>query len=100
MADPNQVSQLPPKTLFNEREAAAHLGFDPDTLRVWRSKSRSAKRLIGPRWVEIGGEGRRKRIRYRLEDLDAYTAAGATSLEPRKRVGRPRKIGTAAAATL
>lgn len=81
-----------PKTLLTEIEAAAFLGFEADTLRVWRSKSRRAGRLIGPRWVEIGGEGRRKAIRYRRDDLDAYAAAGAVQLTPRRPRGRPRKV--------
>lgn len=89
---PAQVAGAPlPKALFNEAEAAEYLGFDQDTLRVWRSKSRRAKRLIGPRWTEIGGTGTRKRIRYRLEDLQEYTAAGAAAFKVSKPRGRPRK---------
>jgi hypothetical protein len=81
----------PQAQILSEAGAAAYLGLVPGTLRVWRSKSRRAKRLIGPRWVEIGGDGRRKCIRYRKEDLDAYAAAGAVPLAPRKVRGRPRK---------
>ncbi len=85
----------PTHTLFTDPQAAAWLGFDPATLRVWRSKSRRAGHLIGPRWVEIGGTGTRRRIRYRLEDLRAFTDAGAVALEPPKKRGRPRKAAEA-----
>lgn len=43
---------------WTEEQAAAFLGVAPDTLRVWRNKSRRAGHLIGPRWIERGGEGR------------------------------------------
>ena len=52
------------RTLISEAEAAEFLGFSRDTLRVWRSKSRRAKKLIGPRWIELGGTGRARAIRY------------------------------------
>jgi hypothetical protein len=67
--------------LLTEEQAAEHLGFAKETLRVWRSKSRRAKRLIGPKWVELGGEGRARCIRYRIGDV---------AWEPPKKRGRPR----------
>ena len=46
-------------------QGAAHLiGVAPDMLEVWRTKSRRAGRLIGPRWVELAGEGIVRVIRY------------------------------------
>lgn len=77
--------------LLTEQEAARLIGVKPATLKVWRSKSRRAGRLIGPRWVEPAGEGATRIIRYRIADLEAWAAAGAVRLEPRKRPGRPRK---------
>jgi len=77
--------------LLTEQEAARLIGVAPDTLKVWRSKSRCAGRLIGPRWVELAGEGVARIVRYRMEDLETWTAAGVVRLEPRKRRGRPRK---------
>lgn len=86
-----QINLAPiPKALMTEGDAAAYLGFAIGTLRVWRTKSRRANRLVGPPWIEIGGDGRRKSIRYRLVDLDGYAAAGAVAL---RRRGRPRKSG-------
>lgn len=81
------------RTLLTENEAASYLGFARDTLRVWRSKSRRARKLIGPKWVELGGEGRARAIRYRLDDLIAYASRGVVALEPPKRKGRPRMGG-------
>lgn len=77
--------------LLTEQEAAELIGVTADTLKVWRSKSRRAGKLIGPRWVELAGEGVARIIRYRMEDLDAWVSAGVVRLEPRKRRGRPRK---------
>lgn len=85
------------RTLLTEAEAAAYLGFVADTLRVWRSKSRRARKLIGPKWIELGGQGRARAIRYRIEDLNDYTTRGVITLEPPKRVGRPRKAAPTAA---
>lgn len=82
---------------MTEQETARLIGVVADTLKVWRSKSRRAGKLIGPRWVELGGEGVARIIRYRREDLDAWAAAGVVRLEPRKRVGRPRKTVALAA---
>lgn len=85
------VAALPiPRTLLTEQEAAQYLGFAMDTMRVWRSKSRRAKKLIGPKWVELGC-GRRRSIRYRLDDLNAFAAHGAIDFPTPKKVGRPRK---------
>lgn len=38
------------------------------------------------------GDGRARIIRYRIEDLEAYAAAGVVRLEPKKKIGRPRKV--------
>ncbi|HLO76080.1 MAG TPA: helix-turn-helix domain-containing protein [Magnetospirillum sp.] len=78
---------------LTEAQAAEFLAVAPDTLRVWRTKSRAAGHLIGPRWIERGGEGRARLIRYRRQDLEAFLEAGAVKLEPKKRLGRPRKAG-------
>lgn len=78
--------------LLTDEEAARYLGFKPQTLRVWRTKSRKVRRLIGPRWTEIGGgNGLKSRPRYRIEDLQAFAAAQMVAFVPRKRIGRPRK---------
>ncbi|MBI2240172.1 MAG: hypothetical protein HYU59_05135 [Magnetospirillum gryphiswaldense] len=80
--------------LLTEEEAATFLGLRPDTMKVWRSKSRRAGRLIGPLWTEMG-DGRARIIRYRIEVLEAYAAAGVVRLEPKKKIGRPRKSAAA-----
>lgn len=80
-----------PSIYWTEEQAAAFLGVKPDTLRLWRNKSRRAGHLIGPRWIERGGGGRAGLIRYRREDLIQYMDAGIVRLEPKKKVGRPRK---------
>lgn len=80
-------------TYWIEEQAAAFLGVAPDTLRVWRNKSRRAGHLIGPRWIESGGQGRSRLIRYRRDDLIQFLEAGVVRLAPKKRVGRPRKAG-------
>lgn len=79
------------RSLLNEAEAADLLGVSTDTLRVWRSKARRLGSLIGPRWLELGGTGRARLIRYRRQDLEVWTAAGAVRLEPARKRGRPRK---------
>ena len=89
-AAPAAMSEL--LRLLTEDEAATFLGLRPDTLKVWRSKSRRSGRLIGPRWTEMG-DGRARIIRYRIEDIASYAAAGVVRLEPRKKIGRPRKGG-------
>ena len=81
---------------LREAAAAEYIGAAKDTLRVWRSKSRRAGHLIGPRWIEIrGGAGRARIIWYALADLDAWLAASVVALEPPKKRGRPRKTGGA-----
>lgn len=80
-----------PITYWTEEQAAAFLAVAPDTLRVWRNKSRRAGHLIGPRWIEGGGEGRARLIRYRPDDLIQFLEAGMVRLAPKKKVGRPRK---------
>lgn len=82
-----------PNIYWTEEQAAAFLYVAPDTLRVWRNKSRRAGHLIGPRWIERGGEGRARLIRYRQRDLEEFLEAGAVKLEPKKKLGRPRKAG-------
>lgn len=82
-----------PYIYWTEDQAAIFLGVAPDTLRLWRNKSRRAGHLIGPRWIEKGGEGRARLIRYRQRDLEDFLEAGAVRLEPKKKLGRPRKVG-------
>lgn len=82
-----------PNIYWTEEQAAAFLCVAQDTLRVWRNKSRRAGHLIGPRWIERGGEGRARLIRYRQRDLEEFLEAGAVRLEPKKKLGRPRKVG-------
>lgn len=82
---------------MREADAAQYVGVARDTLRVWRSKSRRAGHLIGPRWIEVRGGGSRARIIwYAVADLDSYVLAGVVTLEPPRKRGRPRKTGGAA----
>lgn len=89
--EPNTYAPNRALEFLNDSAAAALIGVAKDTLKVWRSKSRRAGRLIGPRWLELGGEGRARIIRYRPADLQAWTDGAAVPLEPKKRRGRPRK---------
>ena len=91
-----------PGSLLTEAETAAYLRIDPDTLRVWRSKSRRAGgNLIGPAWRALGGG---RLIRYLAEDIADYVrgakpfaAVAPTAPAAKRRGGRPRKaIGGAA----
>ena len=80
------------KNILDETEAAEWLGYSEITLRSWRSKSRATGKLVGPAWVEISSSmGKRPRIRYRLNDLDAFVTRGIITLQPQKKRGRPRK---------
>jgi transposase len=88
----------PQKISFTETEAAELVGLSVDTLRSWRSRSRTTGHLIGPRWTQLGGRaGTGRLVRYRLADLEAWLESGLTSLQPKKRRGRPR--GSAVADT-
>jgi predicted site-specific integrase-resolvase len=53
--------------LLTPEEAAAHLGFTYATLADWRCKGG------GPKFLKFG-EGRGGRVRYRPEDLAAWSA--------------------------
>ena len=61
----------PPAPLLDTVDAAAYLRLSYDTLCGWRTKG------VGPLFVKLGGgTGKRARIRYRIEDLDAFVNAG------------------------
>lgn len=92
---PHNHTQSGGVALLSEETAAAYLGVAPETLKVWRSKSRRAGVLIGPRWVAMGGTGRARLIRYRQVDLVAFVEAAAVAFEPKRKVGRPRAAGVA-----
>jgi len=62
------------KAHWTTEEAAVFLSLEPDTLRLWRNKSRRTGRLLGPPWIDLG-EGRRSVIRYRREDVERHVAA-------------------------
>jgi predicted DNA-binding transcriptional regulator AlpA len=47
--------------LISRSEAAAILGFSPDTLAHW------AVRGVGPKFIRVGG-----RVRYRLRELHSW----------------------------
>lgn len=66
---------------YSEADAAEYLGLQPQTLRLWRSQRR------GPAYIKLG-TGRFARVRYRVQDLDAWLAGQV--ITPR-RPGRPRK---------
>ena len=78
---------------WTEWETAYFLGMDPETLRVWRSKSRRSGRLIGPAWADLGTGGR-VLVRYAAADVRDYAAARVVALQPRRPRGRPRKTTT------
>ena len=54
-----------PTPLLSPKEAAAHLGLKPQTLRKWRVSGR------GPRYLRLG-DSSRARVAYRLADLDEW----------------------------
>jgi PHP family Zn ribbon phosphoesterase len=54
------------RKMLTEAEAAELFRVSRATLRFWRGRGR------GPRYYKIGGGGRRGRIKYRKEDVDAY----------------------------
>jgi hypothetical protein len=49
------------KGILVEKEAGKYLGFEAATLRKWRQRAK------GPAYLKLSG-----RIRYRIEDLDAW----------------------------
>ncbi len=55
--------------LLNQIDLARKWQMSERTLEAWRW------RKIGPRWIRIGG-----RIRYKLEDVEAYEAAHAREI--------------------
>ena len=56
---------------LSPQEAASYLGYCTQTLAGWRFQG------VGPRYLKLG-HGKRAKIRYRLEDLDAYIASCVT----------------------
>ena len=54
------------KQKLNNREAAAYLGIQPNTLEIWRCKHK------GPRYAKIG-----RRVIYDVNDLEAFFASHA-----------------------
>lgn len=70
------------RTLLNEKEAAAYLDLSPATLRTWRCREK------GPTYYRVarGPNG----IKYIVEDLDAYLAAGRHVPSVRASVERVR----------
>jgi hypothetical protein len=56
---------------LSPQEAASYLGYCTQTLAGWRFQG------VGPRYLKLG-HGKRGKIRYRLEDLDAYIASCVT----------------------
>ena len=59
---------------FSERQAAEYLDARPQTMRAWRHRGR------GPAYLKLTG-----RIRYRLEDLEAFIAESRVVPGERKR---------------
>ena len=80
--------------ILTEIEAARYLKLKPDTLKVWRSKTRSTGIQHGPLWSERAGSGRSRIIRYLRADIQEYIAAGVVRIEPKRAAGRPRKDST------
>ena len=71
-------------TLLSPRDAAAYLGYQPITLRVWRREGR------GPAYLKQA-----RSIRYHVRDLDAWLQAHR--VEPRGPVQRDaRHLGAGA----
>lgn len=58
--------------LLTTQELATRWGMHPGSLRLWRVKKK------GPRYVRLGrrGKGRLPRVRYRLEDIEAFETKG------------------------
>ena len=54
--------------VLTSREAAAHLGVQPQTLRKWRVSGK------GPTYIRLGNSPR-ARVAYRLRDLDQWLDA-------------------------
>lgn len=66
MADQIHEPATEPDRAVDQRAAARLLGFQPTTLRDWRSEG------IGPRFIRLG-----RSVRYRLRDLRAWQEAHA-----------------------
>jgi predicted DNA-binding transcriptional regulator AlpA len=66
-------------SLLTNEEAAALLGIKPNTLEIWRCKSR------GPRFIKLGRE-KQSPIRYRSEDvaewIDQQSFASTSAYSP------------------
>lgn len=62
VANTGVVERIAPTGLLDSEQAAAYLNIKAETLSVWRSTNR--RKLA---YVKVGG-----RIRYRLQDLDAF----------------------------
>jgi hypothetical protein len=65
---PHTAAPLSPGDLVDEREAAAILGAQVQTLRNWRWRG------DGPRFRKVGA----RLVRYHRADLAAFIAAGDT----------------------
>jgi excisionase family DNA binding protein len=59
------ISEIRPAFEFNNRQAAAYLGIEPESLEQWRATGRQKIPF-----VKIG-----KRIRYKKADLDRWLAS-------------------------
>lgn len=64
---PHTAAKLSPGDLVDEREAAAILGAQVQTLRNWRWRN------TGPRWRKVG----QRLVRYHVADLAAFIDAGS-----------------------
>ena len=64
---PHVAAKLSPGDLVDEREAAAILGAQVQTLRNWRWRN------TGPRWRKVGA----RLVRYHRADLAAFIEAGS-----------------------
>ena len=64
---PHVAAKLSPGDLVTEREAAAILGAQVQTLRNWRWRN------TGPRWRKVGA----RLVRYHRADLAAFIDAGS-----------------------
>lgn len=58
-------------SMLTEEQAAEYIGMSTHYLRCDRSKGTIGGRTPGPAFIKLG----RNKVRYRLEDLDAWLAA-------------------------